>query len=175
MRPGVRFCLCRFFLAAKQPAKAPPFPPRHWYPADYPQRGGRHNAPLRIDPDQVFVRPAGCNQSPFAQHAEGEMVMSKTLILGAAALALSAASASAQSPMPGYGYAAPAPVYNYSAQPTQQGTAQERAACRHDVSKFCRAELQRNPSDVLGVTGCLQANRTKLSRGCRSVLASHGQ
>jgi hypothetical protein len=103
------------------------------------------------------------------------MVMSKTLILGAAALALSVASASAQSSMPGYGYAAPAPVYNYSAQPMQQGTPQERAACRHDVSRFCRAELQRNPSDVLSVSGCLQANRAKISRGCRSVLASHGQ
>jgi major membrane immunogen (membrane-anchored lipoprotein) len=50
------------------------------------------------------------------------MVMSKTLVLVAAALALSVASASAQSSMPGYGYAAPAPVYNYSAQPMQQGT-----------------------------------------------------
>jgi hypothetical protein len=102
------------------------------------------------------------------------MVMSKTLVL-VAALALSATSASAQSSMPAYGYAAPAPVYNYSAQPMQQGTPQERAACRHDVSKFCRAELQRNPSDVLSVSGCLQANRAKISRGCRSVLASHGQ
>jgi hypothetical protein len=103
--------------------------------------------------------------------------MSKTLVLGAAALALSVASASAQSvySAPGYGYAAPAPVYNYSAQPMQQGTPQERAACRHDVTKFCKAELQRNADDVLGVTGCLQANRTKISRGCRSVLASHGQ
>jgi hypothetical protein len=97
------------------------------------------------------------------------MVMSRTLVLGAAALALSVASASAQ-----YG-PAPTPVYNYSAQPMQQGTAHERAACRHDVSRFCRAELQRNPNDILSVSACLQANRAKISHGCRSVLASHGQ
>jgi hypothetical protein len=132
-------------------------------------------AAVRFDPDQGSVLPAGCNRAPSAQHAEGETVMSKTLILGAAALALSVASASAQSSMPGYGYADPAPVYNYSAQPMQQGTPRERAACRHDVSRFCRAELQRNPNDVLSVSGCLQANRTKISRGCRGVLANHGQ
>jgi hypothetical protein len=58
-----------------------------------------------------------------AQHDKGEMVMSKILVLGAAALALSAAAASAQTYMTpgygyapyGYGYAATAPLYDYAA------------------------------------------------------------
>jgi len=56
-----------------------------------------------------------------------------------------------------------------------QGSEQERAACRHDVRRFCQAELQRNPDDTLSITGCLQANRSKISRACRNTLASHGQ
>jgi hypothetical protein len=58
-----------------------------------------------------------------AQHDKGEMVMSKILVLGAAALAVSAAAASAQTYMTpgygyapyGYGYAATAPLYDYAA------------------------------------------------------------
>ena len=56
-----------------------------------------------------------------------------------------------------------------------QGSQQERAACRGDVKRFCQSELQRNPDDVLSLNGCLQANRARLSRGCRSVFVSHGQ
>jgi hypothetical protein len=62
-----------------------------------------------------------------------------------------------------------------SAQPIGQGSEQERAACRQDVRRFCQAELQRNPEDMLSITGCLQANRVKISRNCRNTLASHGQ
>ena len=57
----------------------------------------------------------------------------------------------------------------------QQYGAQERTACRQDVRRFCQAELQRNPNDTLSITGCLQANRAKISRSCRNTLASHGQ
>jgi hypothetical protein len=56
-----------------------------------------------------------------------------------------------------------------------QGTEQERAACRHDVRRFCQADLQRNPDDVLSISNCLQANRPRLSRSCRGVFVSHGQ
>jgi hypothetical protein len=56
-----------------------------------------------------------------------------------------------------------------------QGNVQERAACQHDVRRFCQAELQRNPDDFLSITGCLQANRSRISRTCRGALASHGQ
>ena len=56
-----------------------------------------------------------------------------------------------------------------------QGTEQERAACRHDVRRFCQAELQRNPGDVLSVSNCLQANRSRLGPTCRAVFVSHGQ
>ena len=56
-----------------------------------------------------------------------------------------------------------------------QGNDKERAACHPDVSRFCQAQLQANPNDTLGILGCLQANRPKISRACQQVLASHGQ
>ena len=62
-----------------------------------------------------------------------------------------------------------------SQQSSAQGNAQERAACQHDVRKFCQAELQRNPGDMLSITGCLQANRSRIGRTCRGALANHGQ
>jgi hypothetical protein len=52
---------------------------------------------------------------------------------------------------------------------------QEHAACHPDVSRFCQAQLQINPNDVLRILGCLQANRPKISRACQQVLANHGQ
>jgi hypothetical protein len=61
------------------------------------------------------------------------------------------------------------------ASPIGQGNDQERAACHPDVSRFCQAQLQINPNDVLGILGCLQANRPKISRACQQVLANHGQ
>jgi len=60
-------------------------------------------------------------------------------------------------------------------QVSAQANDQERAACRQDVKRFCQAELQRNPDDVISITGCLQANRSRISRVCRSALANHGQ
>jgi hypothetical protein len=56
-----------------------------------------------------------------------------------------------------------------------QGSEQERAACRQDVRKFCQAELQKNPDDALSITGCLQANRMRISSACRNLLARQGQ
>jgi len=50
-----------------------------------------------------------------------------------------------------------------------------RAACHPDVTRFCQTQLQVNPNDTLGILGCLQANRLKISRACQQVLASHGQ
>ena len=38
-----------------------------------------------------------------------------------------------------------------------------------------QTQLQINPNDVLGILGCLQANRPKISRACQQVLANHGQ
>lgn len=55
------------------------------------------------------------------------------------------------------------------------GNDQERAACHPDVTKYCQTQLQVNPNDVLGILGCLQANRSKISKPCQTVLASHGQ
>ena len=65
----------------------------------------------------------------------------------------------------------PAPVQGMGG----QGNDQERAACHPDVTKFCQVQLQVNPNDLLGILGCLQANRSKISKACQTVLASHGQ
>ena len=56
-----------------------------------------------------------------------------------------------------------------------RGNDQERTACHPDVTRFCQAQLKINPDDVLGILGCLQTNRPKISRACQLVLASHGQ
>jgi|tagenome__1003787_1003787.scaffolds.fasta_scaffold20843357_2 hypothetical protein len=54
-----------------------------------------------------------------------------------------------------------------------RGTAQEEAACRRDVRRFC--------SDIPDTAGslsflmCLKQNRSKISKACQNVLASHGQ
>jgi hypothetical protein len=56
-----------------------------------------------------------------------------------------------------------------------RGNDQERAACHPDVMRYCKAEVDANPDDVLGILGCLQRNRGKISRSCQQVLASHGQ
>jgi len=54
----------------------------------------------------------------------------------------------------------------------QQGTREEREACRPDVRRFCvrRGEAQNEPP-----LQCLQRNRSRLSRACRAVLERHGQ
>ena len=61
------------------------------------------------------------------------------------------------------------------ASPMGQGNTEERAACHPDVKKFCQTQLAANPDDVLGILGCLQTNREKISLACRQVLAAHGQ
>ena len=61
------------------------------------------------------------------------------------------------------------------ASPLGQGNEQERAACHPDVTKYCQLQLEVNPQDVLGILGCLQQNRAKISKACNQVLASHGQ
>jgi Cysteine rich repeat len=50
------------------------------------------------------------------------------------------------------------------------GTPQEQQACRRDAQRFCRKQL----ADDTAVQQCLQQNRTKLSKGCQKVFASHG-
>jgi len=60
------------------------------------------------------------------------------------------------------------------ASPLGQGNEEERIACHPDVVKFCQTQLEINPQDVLGILGCLQTNRTKISNACQKVLAGHG-
>jgi hypothetical protein len=94
------------------------------------------------------------------------MFRTPVLTLGFALAAV--ASAYAQQ-MP----AQPAPVA--SPMGLGQGNPQERSACHPDVTRYCQTQLEVNPNDVLGILGCLQANRPKISRACQEVLASHGQ
>jgi hypothetical protein len=51
----------------------------------------------------------------------------------------------------------------------QQGTAEEQAACRPDVRRFCHAIKEGG-----NFLGCLQQHRDKLRRPCRAMLESHG-
>ena len=50
------------------------------------------------------------------------------------------------------------------------GTQSEQQACSRDASRLCRKDLGNDGA----VQQCLQANRSKLSSGCRKVFQSHG-
>jgi hypothetical protein len=50
------------------------------------------------------------------------------------------------------------------------GTPQEQQACRRDAERFCRRQL----GDDGAVQQCLQQNRSRLSKSCQKVFASHG-
>lgn len=56
-----------------------------------------------------------------------------------------------------------------------QGTAQEQAACKPDVIKFCKPLLASNTPSTFSILTCLQGNREQISKACRAVLESHGQ
>ena len=55
----------------------------------------------------------------------------------------------------------------FSAGAFAQGTPQQRAACRPDVTKFCKGKGE-DPGVILG---CLEANKDKISEKCRKVIA----
>ena len=57
------------------------------------------------------------------------------------------------------------------AAPANQGTDQERDACRKDTVRLC-ADVKPEDGPMLN---CLKTNRQKLSAACRNVLESHGQ
>jgi hypothetical protein len=50
------------------------------------------------------------------------------------------------------------------------GTPQEQRACRRDAQRFCRQHL----ANDFAVQQCLQQNRSRLSKSCQKVFASHG-
>jgi hypothetical protein len=55
-----------------------------------------------------------------------------------------------------------------SAASAQQG----HDACARDVARFCRAHM--NDGDQV-VLGCLQQNRSRISRACAKTMADHGR
>jgi Cysteine rich repeat len=54
----------------------------------------------------------------------------------------------------------------------QSGTAEEQAACRPDVRRFCFRI--HNSEGANAYLQCLQEHRSRLSDPCRAVLESHG-
>ena len=56
-----------------------------------------------------------------------------------------------------------------------QGSEKERAACRPDVMRFCKQFVKDNNEDVVSILNCLESNRSRISKECSQVLASHGQ
>jgi hypothetical protein len=59
-----------------------------------------------------------------------------------------------------------------SGTPAPRATNQEEAACRPDVRRFCR-DIPENAGPLFFLA-CLKENRSKISKACREVLASHG-
>jgi hypothetical protein len=54
----------------------------------------------------------------------------------------------------------------------QSGTPAEQRACRHDVTKHCRAVMHESEDRV---TGCLVLNAASISKACQQVLRAHGR
>jgi hypothetical protein len=55
----------------------------------------------------------------------------------------------------------------------EMGTPEQRAACGHDVSRYCKTV---KPEDgPFAYLACLQAHRKKLRAACLKVLESNGQ
>ena len=54
----------------------------------------------------------------------------------------------------------------------QSGTPAEQRACRHDVTKHCRAVMRESEERV---TGCLVLNAATISKACQQVLRAHGR
>jgi hypothetical protein len=56
-----------------------------------------------------------------------------------------------------------------------QGNEKERAACRPDVMRFCKEFVKDKDEDVVSILNCLESNKSRISKECSQVLASHGQ
>jgi hypothetical protein len=54
----------------------------------------------------------------------------------------------------------------------QQGTQQEKDACKSDVRRFCYKVRSCDPVEYLK---CLELNRDSLSKACLGVLIDHGR
>ena len=52
------------------------------------------------------------------------------------------------------------------------GTPQDQRACSRDVKRYCAKVL--NQGDM-GILGCLQQNRPRLSASCKQMLVRYGQ
>lgn len=57
-----------------------------------------------------------------------------------------------------------APLMLASASAAQQGTPEQRRACRKDAMTFCRKEVP----NVQRITACMERNLRKLSPACRA-------
>jgi hypothetical protein len=87
------------------------------------------------------------------------MALFKAALFGACLVVGSAGAALAQQ------QPAPIPFPNM-----MQGTPEEERACAPDSAKYCK---QFEP-DAFQVLGCLQQNRTRISKACQTVLRNRG-
>lgn len=110
--------------------------------------------------------PAALFAPPFAAIPEGRKINGGPMALFKAALCVasllvgSAGAAYAQQQQQ-----APMPFPNM-----MQGTPEEERACAPDSARFCK---QFEP-DQFQVLGCLQQNRTRISKACQTVLRNRG-
>jgi hypothetical protein len=58
----------------------------------------------------------------------------------------------------------------------EQGSPQEREACKPDAIRYCADQLKHCPGILCAFTvgPCLIGAKAKLSNACRAVLAAHG-
>jgi hypothetical protein len=54
----------------------------------------------------------------------------------------------------------------------RSGSDAEKRACRHDVTRHCRAVMHESDQRV---AQCLSMNAASLSKACQQVLRNHGQ
>ena len=52
------------------------------------------------------------------------------------------------------------------------GNPAEQRACRHDVTRFCRAVMHESEDRV---SQCLSLNAANISKACQQVVRAHGQ
>jgi hypothetical protein len=55
---------------------------------------------------------------------------------------------------------------------SSSGTPEDQAACRASVKQYCAQAIQGGDMAVLG---CLQQNRSRISKSCQQVLIKYGQ
>ena len=94
--------------------------------------------------------------------------MHRLTVTAALILSLSGSAALAQA-------SGPDTAPQQSAKPSNakfKGSPDQQKACFRDANRYCADEI---PEGDMKVLACLQEHRSKLSKGCASLLAENGQ